>query len=301
MSQIYIIGAGAVGLLVASYISEQHKHVTIVTKRAQQAHLLNEAGLTRIEQNGEHRKLTVSATTLEEVEFPQNAIILIATKYAQLEEVLRKVIHFPHAALLFMQNGLAHYEDAKNLPQQHIAFSSAQFGAERVNDTTVYHRGIGVLKIARERGADEVVRFMRHCRTAQFLVEEAQDAYAMLFEKALLNCFVNPLTALLRVKNGELIKNEYAYHLLKQLYEELMTAFPQMRATFPFQSVYELCERTAENTSSMLADILANRQTEVETIVTPILSAAAKEGLQLPTLEMLYYLVLAVEKSGEKG
>lgn len=73
----------------------------------------------------------------------------------------------------------------------------------------------------------------------------------MLMEKALLNCFINPLTAILQVKNGQLITQSHTLQLLKDLYNELMTAFPQFKETFHFNQVIALCEKTAENTSSI--------------------------------------------------
>jgi 2-dehydropantoate 2-reductase len=86
------------------------------------------------------------------------------------------------------------------------------------------------------------------------------------------------------------------------LYAELMTAFPYMRAQFPFDGVRELCEKTAANTSSMLADRLAGRKTEVDTIVGAIIKKAAVNGRKLPTLHTLYELMKATEQleSGDK-
>ena len=204
--------------------------------------------------------------------------------------------------LLFIQNGLAHYEEALRLPQQHIAFGSAQFGAQRENDYTVVHRGVGVLKVAVARGNIEKFSCIETLRSQLLPVQYEADAEKMLFEKALLNCFINPLTAILKVQNGELLTNKHAYTLLEMLYEELVVAFPNIRVQFPFDSVTALCEKTSTNTSSMLADRLAGRKTEVETIVGAILQKAAREHKQTPTLRTLYEMIKAIEQveSGDK-
>ena len=131
--------------------------------------------------------------------------------------------------------------------------------------------GVGVLKVAVARGDSEKFSSVEKLQSELLPIQLEVDAEKMLFEKALLNCFVNPLTAILKMKNGELLTNKHAYALLEMLYGELVVAFPSIRVQFPFDSVTALCEKTAANTSSMFADPLAGRKTEVETIVGAIL------------------------------
>ncbi len=136
--------------------------------------------------------------------------------------------------LLFLQNGLAHFEEALTLPQKHIAFGSCQFGAQKENDHTVIHRGVGVLKLAIERGNKELYSFLAENEDPNFQLEFGLHAEKMLFEKALLNCFINPLTAILKVKNGYLIEHEVTLNLLEQLFVELKNAFPEEMDKFLF-------------------------------------------------------------------
>ncbi len=300
MRCVYVIGAGAVGLLIASFLRKAGYAVTVVTRREEQAVEIRTYGVTLFQMDGQQRNFEVDAVTERQLVVEEGAMVIVATKYDALQALLPTLTTLSDVPLLFMQNGLLHYEQALALKQQHIMFGSAQFGAEKVGETTVYHRGIGVLKLAVGRGNDDFIRIFEAACNEAFFIEQLQDAEQMLLEKALLNCFVNPLTALLQVRNGQLIHNEYAYHLLQQLYTELMQAFPYMQQKFPFQTVYQLCERTANNISSMLADRQAGRKSEIETIVGAIMKKAEKMGADVPTLSVLYYLLLAIEESGEK-
>lgn len=295
--KVQIIGGGAVGLLVASFLAEMNTEVTVITRREEQATSLNSYGLHRKNIDGSTTIVKVAART---VLLQQPTLTIVATKYNELHTIYPVLKELsPEAPLLFMQNGLAHYEEALLLPQRHIAFSSAQFGAQKENDYTVIHRGIGILKTGIARGDERMFSLLKEVQNQNFPVVFEPDAERILFEKVLLNCFINPLTAILNVKNGELVTNQYALKLLHALYEELMTAFPYMRQVFPFEEVEALCVRTAQNTSSMLADRLAGRKTEVETIVGAILKKANNEGYTIPTLETLYALIKALEESGE--
>lgn len=297
---IQIIGGGAVGLLLASFFVEKKYAVEVVSKREKQCETLRTNGLVRHSFTGDTETFVVGATT-QLAQHPD--FVVVATKYDALVHIYPLLEKLPTTVpLLFIQNGLAHYEEALRLPQQHIAFGSAQFGAQRENDYTVVHRGIGVLKIAVARGDFEKFSSVEKLQSPLLPIQREIDAEKMLFEKALLNCFINPLTAILKVKNGELLTNKYAYTLLEMLYQELTVAFPSMCAQFPFGRVKALCEKTAANTSSMLADRLAGRKTEVETIVGAILEKAKRENKQIPTLRTLYEMIKAIEQieSGDK-
>lgn len=293
--RIEIIGAGAVGLLIASFLVEQQVDVTLVTRRQ----LPKEQKITRINSDGTvTENLHVSVAT----ELSGKAdLIIVAVKYGDLQNVYAQLtvcdVTIP---VLFVQNGLAHYEEALQLPQHHLAFSSVQFGAQKLEMFHVAHRGIGVMKLAVGRGDGGVFRSLLNFAQQQLPITFEVDAEAMLLEKALMNCFINPLTAILQVKNGQLITENNAFQLLENLYNEIITVFPQYRETFRFQQVVALCEKTAKNTSSMLADRLAGRVTEVDTIVAPILRKATQRNQSMPVLQTVYLLVKALEESGEK-
>ena len=61
------------------------------------------------------------------------------------------------------------------------------------------------------------------------------NAEQMLFEKAVFNCLINPLTAILQVRNGELVTNKQAFLLMKTIYRELTDAFEGVEQAIPFQ------------------------------------------------------------------
>ncbi|NLY80895.1 MAG: 2-dehydropantoate 2-reductase [Lysinibacillus sp.] len=294
---VVIVGAGSVGMLLATFLAEVME-VTVVVKREEQLRNIEQHGLWRKNLDGTVTKVSIRGlTALDDIS--ENSLIIVAVKYNQLQELYPKLRKLPYETpILFVQNGLAHFEEALSLPQETIAFGSCLFGAQKENEYTVIHRGIGVLKLAVERGNGDTLQSFYKVGSNLFPVEFVENAEGMLFEKALFNCFINPLTAILNVKNGELIKNEHTKQLLQELYEELMTAFPEQKKSFSFKDVVTLCEKTATNTSSMLQDRLLNKKTEVESIVGAVIKKAEQKGQTVPLLKTLYRLVLALE--GEK-
>ena len=298
---VVVIGAGAVGMLTASFLSEVGIQVTVVVRRQEQAHELNDRGLTRFNLNGTKSKTKVGAVTSLGA-FPHTDLAIITVKYGQLKKVYKELAALPkNIPLLFMQNGLAHYEEALRLQHETIAFSSITFGAQVKNNTTVLHRGLGMCQLAIARGDSTVFMKLEQMVHKDFPITITQNAEKMLFEKAVFNSLINPLTAILQMKNGELVTNKRAFLLVQTIYLELIEAFPGLEANVSFSDVVALCEKTATNTSSMLADRLNGRKSEIETIVGAILKKAHQNGHTLPTLRTLYLQVLAIEESGEQN
>lgn len=296
---VVVIGAGAVGQLLASFLAQAQMHVTLVVRRQEQADQLALGHLKRINLDGsETMQPIVSTVNLKSL--PQPDLIVIAVKYGQLPNIYQQLTDLPQEVpLLFVQNGLAHFDEALRLPQHTIAFSSVSFGAQTIDGATVRHRGVGSMKIAIVRGDNCVFNKLLHLGNALLPIELVDDAEQMLFEKAVLNCLINPLTAVLQIKNGDLLANKQAHLLMHTIYQELSEAF-RIERSIPFSAVTAVCEKTAANTSSMLADRLRGRKSEVESIVGVVLQKALAKGYPLPTLRTLYHQVLALEESGER-
>lgn len=296
--KVAIIGAGAVGQLTASFLAESGVLVTLVARRQEQVNELNAKKLTRINVDGTKAVQRIVATT-DLANLPKQDLLVIAVKYGHLQKLYNQLALFSSdMPLLFMQNGLAHFEEALLLPQKNIAFGSVTFGAQLLDQSTVQHRGVGLCKIAIERGEHCAFQQLLQLQHSLFPIELASNAEQMLFAKAVLNSLINPLTAVLQVKNGELVANQQAFLLLESIYRELTEAF---ELTISFSDVIDLCRKTANNTSSMLADRLQGRKSEIETIVGVILNKALANGHNLPTLRTLYHQVLAIEESGERS
>ena len=296
--RINIIGAGAVGMLLASFLSERGFEVCLIARSNEQAQKINDHQLIRQNIDGTVQLFAVEAA----MQVQRDAhFIIIAVKYGQLTQVLEQLKRTNvDTPLLFLQNGLSHFEEALQLSHHHIAFSSVQFGAQKMDAHHVSHRGVGALKIAVARGDEQLFQLFEQLSSTSLPVVYEQHAERMLLEKALLNCLINPLTAILQIKNGQLLENKEAFQLLQTLYNELIEAFPEFMHTVSIEKVRQLCMRTATNTSSMLADRLYGHKTEIDTIAGAVIERAKRTGKKLPVLQTLYYLVKAFEESGEK-
>ncbi|WP_088005778.1 2-dehydropantoate 2-reductase [Indiicoccus explosivorum] len=282
---VTVVGAGAVGMLIAALLKESGCGVTLLARTNGQANELSAEGIIK---DGE--RITVRSVTGWQ-ETGQSDFIMVAVKSGDLENLRSEFARLPpDVPVVFLQNGMSQLEFASSLPQTQMAAGSVEHGVKRTGPASISHRGIGVVKLSLLKGNAEVFRPLLELDA--FPAEWQEHAEKMLLRKTWLNCLINPLTALLGLTNGELLSNKYANRLLKELYRELTAAYPEAERALPFRDVESLCRTTGANTSSMLADRLSGKPLELDAIVGYILE---RSGQDMPVLETLYYLLKATE------
>lgn len=119
------------------------------------------------------------------------------------------------------------------------------------------------------------------------------------------NCVLNPLTAILDVRNGVIKENPDLQPLIQRLLQEISLVFrslPELKDLpsddrFSVSSlaalVMDTIEKTAGNSSSMREDVRKGRATEIEYINGWILRRAREFGIECEANAALMQLVLA--------
>ena len=123
-------------------------------------------------------------------------------------------------------------------------------------------------------------------RVAGFDIQVVEDVQPFVWGKLIVNAAINPLTALLRVKNGELLANPPARELMGKLARETASVAEALGVKLPFSdpghAVEEVARRTSDNTSSMLQDVLRGALTEVEAINGAVIRKGAEKKVPTP-------------------
>lgn len=111
-----------------------------------------------------------------------------------------------------------------------------------------------------------------------------KDIERARWHKLAINAVINPLTALLRCRNGELLDNGERETMMATLAREMDllagTQFPDWDND-TLARCRAVAQQTAGNTSSMLADVLAGRRTEIDFINGYVVRVARTRNLSL--------------------
>ena len=126
-----------------------------------------------------------------------------------------------------------------------------------------------------------------------------------LWEKLLVNCSINSLSALWLCRNGDLLDNPNSKQIWKRIVQEGVQVMrlelhqevePSEILTFIEQVAY----KTSANYSSMCEDRRRNRPNEVDYILGYLVKKAHQHHVAVPTLETLAELLKFPENSSLK-
>ncbi|KOP30583.1 2-dehydropantoate 2-reductase [Exiguobacterium sp. BMC-KP] len=257
---IGIIGAGAIGLLLASYLSEEHS-VTLYTRQEQEEE-------RPVILDGQASRL-VRVRKIDRLE--SEDLVFVATKSYDIKSVI-PILERLTCPVMFLQNGMDHLQWKERLP--HVLFGVVEHGAMRTAPFEVKHTGKGRIRYGNEA--------ISNLSSKQLCFEFESDMEAVLLTKLFINVVINPVTAFYGVENGCLLDMPYRQEA-RQLFDEMRTIFPHHDITY--SEIERIMKNTSKNRSSMLRDLEHGRQTEVE----PILGYALRQATTVTPRLSFYY------------
>jgi 2-dehydropantoate 2-reductase len=292
---VAIVGAGAVGSLLAARLARAGGRVILVGRPAVVA-AVRERGL-RVE--GEAPAL-VAVEAVESID-PRAVpdAVLVAVKTYDLEAVARAVADAwaTPMPLLLPQNGL-HVEEAVVGALRGRGWASAERYVVRAVSTipamtvapgVVRQPGTGEIILrdpARSGAAGGATETWRALLAgAGVPVRTVPDLDRELWRKALVNAAINPVTAEHRVPNGRLLESPYreeARTLLREAQRAAAVAGHPFDDAEADRDLDRVVRATAGNRSSMLQDVERGRPTEIDAISGEIDRTATAAGIALP-------------------
>lgn len=293
---VSIIGAGSIGLLFSAYLKKANVDVTLYTRTVEQAEIIRKEGLYLIANDAE-TNFTVRAKPITAVDWLDDEMILVAVKQYQLND-LKQILQKNRKGkiFLFLQNGLGHLSFLKELNDCQIFLGMVEHGAKKIAANKVIHTGIGRTNIAYFTSNQPLAKptFYRDWNQEQFSFVYRSDWYEMVAHKLVANAVINPLTAIFRVKNGQLLTNPYLKQLMRSLWLETVEVL-QVKSDQLWNYVVDICEKTQANESSMLRDIQAKRPTEIDAISGYIIERAKTQNIHVPYTTFVYNSIKALE------
>ncbi|MET3728843.1 2-dehydropantoate 2-reductase [Fictibacillus halophilus] len=294
--KISVIGGGAIGLLVSYFLKQNGKEPVIYTRSLAQAEALRRSGLTYRGLNGSETTVMVDAKSFAEYTGEESSCI-IAVKQTAMNELMG-LISYREVSFLFLQNGISHLSFLKSMPQKQISIGVVEHGAIKKDFSTVHHLGEGRIKLSSYRGdSEQTWSKLLHSSRFPTLIEE--DWEPMVYEKLIMNASINPLTALLRITNGELLTNSHAFFIMKELFEETISVLnmTEQREVL-WKELLVLCRNTSLNRSSMLKSVESGKQTEIESITGEIIKRGIELKIQTPYSRFAYEAINALDWRG---
>ncbi|MGR6870790.1 ketopantoate reductase family protein [Pseudomonas sp. HK3] len=282
MHDIYILGSGAMGSLWASYFYP-NSSIHFISRH----HDNNDYEFT-IEPYKTHIKGHIlSANTIK----ASIQSLVVATKAYDALSAINSIKSqlTPDANVVLLQNGLGSQQAiAAAFPKLRLYACSSTEGAYKKDPNTLVHAGKGINIIGALTDAATQQHLQQWMPTTHYQWQD--DINHVLWRKFMINCAINPLTAVYNCQNGQLIKQpDYLIHM-KHICNEIDNVTQALHYSFDpaFELAKPVCESTAENFSSMLQDQRKGNPTELKYMTGYLLQKAYELNIACPYNQALY-------------
>ena len=299
--KVLVYGAGAIGSWLGGVLSM--KNDVMLVARPAHAEAIRRNGLRITGRTA----LVARPAVVTEVPGEPPDIVFVTTKAYDTAAAIDALRAFwRRSTFVTLQNGLGNAEILAAKADRVVAGTTTH-GVTFVKPGEVAHAGAGDTLVGPFAGTTraDAERIADLLTDAGIVTRAVDDPRPELWAKAVVNAAINPLTAVLRRTNGELVRHADLRGLLDRLAREGATAAGAAGIDLDPDGIAakaaEVATRTAENRSSMLQDIERGRPTEVEAITGALLRAARGRGLALPYNERVYALVRGIERGRTGG
>lgn len=299
---LLIVGTGALACLFAARLAAAGVRVRLLGTWPEGLEALRTHGVRLVGVDGSERVYPVEATA-DPADCLAPCFALVLVKSWQTERAARQLAAClsPEGLALTLQNGLGNREKLEQaLGSSRVALGVTTTGATLLGPGRVRPGGEGVISVGELPRLAPLAGMLQR---AGFPVEFVPEAEGLLWSKLVINAAINPLTALLRVPNGELLARPAARTLMAAAAREAaaVAAALGLHLTFPDPgaAAEAVADRTAANTSSMLQDVLRGAPTEIDAICGAIVAAGEECGVAAPVNRTLWLLIRALVQEEE--
>ncbi|MEN9533949.1 MAG: 2-dehydropantoate 2-reductase [Pseudomonadota bacterium] len=289
-----LLGCGALGGVFASLLTQSGQPTRVLLRDRHRSTLHPRIDFTSLE--GHTQLIAIERGFISQP--GQITRLLVVTKAGQVVSALTPLVGKLAAGvpIVLLHNGMGIAEQVVQLfPHNPVIAGVTSHGAMQGGHFVFHHTGKGETWLGPvNEAAKAYAALADDLGAALGQAGWDEQILARQWQKLAINCAINPLTALYKLKNGELAGPRFA-DVLQQICVEVADV---MQAEGQPTSSDELLRRamtvvelTADNYSSMYQDMEQGRETEIEAITGFLLACAAKHGIAVPVNQGLYQAI----------
>ncbi|WP_163832613.1 ketopantoate reductase family protein [Spartinivicinus ruber] len=280
----YILGAGAIGCLLASQLAKNNCPTQLIVKQAT-------VKTATIHYQQLDTQFTCHIPTIDCRSLTNNIHkLIVTTKAYDALPAVQTIAHLlaPHAQIILLQNGLGSQQAiAQSLPHLQVAVGSVTHGCFLTAPFQLVHAGIGQIVIGElspQLNNRQPFSQFHQLTELPLNIHWTTNPLTTIWEKVAINSAINGLTALYQCKNGELWRQTEIRQQVINLCLETAILLKQLKVPLSDKLenlVKKVILQTANNNSSTLQDVRAGKTTELSYINGYIIEKAQSMGINL--------------------
>jgi 2-dehydropantoate 2-reductase len=301
---ICIVGPGAIGLLFYFNLYKKVKSLTLLDKDKKRASILKNKGLTVLKESKTCKaalNITSQPQDLKDID-----LFIISVKSYDTLSVAKtiKPLCSKNTFILSLQNGIGNLDIlAEVLDEERVLSAVTHKASTLVEDGVIRFAADGPTIIGKKgRKPPAILRQLRTLfNSCEIATKIHKDLNSVIWSKLVINIAINPLSAILGLKNGDLLKTPESRTLLQMASAEAERIAKRKRIKLLYDDtqtkVEAVCKATSENISSMLQDVLKKRPTEIDSLNGAICRLGQNLKIPTPVNYLLLQLVKTLEQS----
>jgi len=286
---IQIMGAGALGCLYGYLI--QRKYDVILVARGNQ--------LKALKRGLKVTGLVEDFVDVNVVDRPRDAdITFVTVKSYDTESAAKSLSNVNCGIVVSLQNGIGNEEILMKYIKR-VLGGVTTYASNLVDYGWIEFAGVGETFVGEMSGdiSEDVLEVVEVLRSCGINAEAVDDIVKRKWIKNVINSVVNPITAILKVRNGAIVEIDELWDLALRILREGENVLSAMGFYVELEeTLRDVIIKTARNRSSMLQDIERGKRTEIDFINGAIIRKADELGIEVPYNRTLISLVKALER-----
>ena len=297
-------GGGAMGGLFGGYLARAGNDVTLIDVSRAAVEAINADGLTIEEKDGSQPLIRVAASDDPASVGPVDLIINFVKCY-HTEAAIRAAAPMigKDTAVLSLQNGWGNAPRiASIVGEDRVLVGLTYHSGTLLAPGRVKHPGSGMTFIGELSGdvTERLDRVAAVFREAQIETTQSGRILDEVWKKLALNACTLPTSALLRFFAHELVAFEGSMSLMAAILREVVAVANAQGIALDYDerwaAITGLLEKAVGGKASMLQDVEAKRQTEIDVINGAIVEAGRRAGVPTPHNETMVWMIQAAER-----
>lgn len=306
--RIVIVGGGAIGRLFGSSLAKGKNEITLLDVDSEVVDAMKDHGIGVVTSGLDDPDMVtpVPVTAIGDARLVTECdLVLLMVKSFSTRVATQSVAHLINddCPLLCVQTGLGNIEVMEQvIDRRHIIAGFTFMSGTALGSSKVRYGREGKTYIGELDGqiTDRLQRIANALEEGGIATQVVSNIMGRLWCKVIVYSAINPLSSILKVPNGCLTGKMESITLMKRLLDEGKAVADAHGIDLVYTDLYELlfdaCQRSANNLSSMLQDILNDRMTEIDAQNGAICRYAAECGVPVPTHQAMVELVKLLEK-----
>ena len=293
--KLAVMGAGAVGCYYGAMLALAD-HQVVLVGREPFVEAVSRNGLV-LEKAGERLVAQVEASS-DPSAIAGADMAMVCVKSGDTERAGQDIASYlgPDCRVLSLQNGVSNAETLADILGRSVLAVAVYLASRMSGAGLVRHEGRGDLELSGQ-GADEIAGILNAAGVETRICE---DVTRSLWAKLVVNCAINPLSAITRLPYGEMAAQDGVPQLMEDIALEALAVAHAEGISVPdsvLETIRTIPVSMAGQISSTAQDLMRGKRTEIDFLNGEIVRRARRLGIDVPINRTLTLLV----KSAERG